>query len=180
MRIQRSIMRCSIVFWALLLAVSPIAASEGEDAEVSPLREEGPRPASGPEAALEIFVEAARESDWARCSQMMHPEALAEFHKAFVAIAQSDESGEVARFFFGLESGEEVAKLSPASTFEKVMQASIAMFPVNCAKVMATSAIESPISARESSKRTVMVVGSLLCFIALKKFECFSFLIKKG
>ena len=129
MRIHSSITRCCFVFWALLLAISPILGREGENTNVPSLGEEEARVAFGPEAAFKTFVEAARENDWAACSQMMHPEALAEFHRAFTSIARSDESGEVARMFFGVESGEDVVKLSPSSSFERVMQAIIAMYP---------------------------------------------------
>ncbi len=79
--------------------------------------------------AFHEYMAAMNANDWGAASRMMHPEALDEFHRVFVALSAADTSGEVSQMFFGVQSAEEVKALSPEIAFEKVMVGMIASQP---------------------------------------------------
>lgn len=124
-----SIIWCAIVVWAAISVCTPTLAQERPESDMSSPIVGQAHPVSGPETTFERFMDAMRRSDWAACSRIMHPEALAEFHAIFSAMSQADESGEEARMFLGVEKPEEAATLSPKATFERVMQGIIAINP---------------------------------------------------
>ena len=105
-----------LVLWG---SAAPLSSSTAQESS-----------SDGPEAVFEEYMAAMRTGDWAACSRIMHSEALAEFHQAYVSLAQSDKSGEVASVFFGVESPDSVAKVTPEACFERVMNVVMGLDPM--------------------------------------------------
>lgn len=96
------------------------------------------KPVAGADAAFEKLFDTMRKNDWAACSRMMHPDALAEFHRFFASLAEADESGEMARDFLGVQKPQDVITLTPSDMFERVMRGVSAMDPV-MSEILSTS-----------------------------------------
>lgn len=78
--------------------------------------------AGTPEATAEQLFTAMHRADWNTYTQLMHPEALVEFHHFLEIISQADSSGTFARLFLDMESPQAQASLTPENAFAKSMQ----------------------------------------------------------
>ncbi|MAE29951.1 MAG: hypothetical protein CMJ87_13365 [Planctomycetes bacterium] len=86
-------------------------------------------PDPAPEAAFDAYMATMQANDWDAAATLMHPDALAELHETFIALARKDGAGEVARLFFDVQSAEEVAALTPAQGFVRLMAGLMALKP---------------------------------------------------
>jgi hypothetical protein len=73
-------------------------------------------------ALFQQYVDALKGGDWDATARMMHPDALAEMHEVFVALAELDGTGEVAEEFFGVQTLAEVQAHTPEQTFAAIMR----------------------------------------------------------
>jgi len=108
-----------LVALALPACKTTTAASGPAQAQMDP----------GPVAAFDAYMVTMQTSDWEGSAALMHPDALAEMHEAFVGLARVDTSGEVAQVFFGLETAEQVEALTPPQVFASLMEGMVALKP---------------------------------------------------
>jgi len=81
------------------------------------------------EALFASYVDALKRGDWDAAAGVMHPDALAEVHEVFTALARLDTSGEVAREFLGVETADEVEAFTPSQTFARILQTLLGQDP---------------------------------------------------
>lgn len=74
-----------------------------------------------PEAVAKAYFAAMQASDWDKCADLLHPEALGSMKRTFAKIINADVSGGAAKTIFGLKTNEEFASLSGATIFERLM-----------------------------------------------------------
>jgi hypothetical protein len=86
---------------ALLVALAaPAVSARGQEA------------AETPEQVTQAFLQATRDTYWARMAALLHPTALAQFHSFFAPIlqCQTPEADEARRQIFGLTSAVQTAR----------------------------------------------------------------------
>ncbi len=74
-----------------------------------------------PESVAKAYFAAMQASDWDKCADLLHPEALGSMKRTFAKIINADVSGGAAKTIFGLKTNEEFASLSGATIFERLM-----------------------------------------------------------
>ncbi|MDX2042558.1 MAG: hypothetical protein SF097_15160 [Acidobacteriota bacterium] len=74
-----------------------------------------------PEAVAKAYFAAMQASDWDKCADLLHPEALGSMKRTFAKIINADVSGGAAKTIFGLKTNEEFASLSGATIFERLL-----------------------------------------------------------
>jgi hypothetical protein len=65
-----------------------------------------------PEQVTQAFLQATRDTNWARMAALLHPTALAQFHSFFAPVlqCQTPEANEIRRQIFGITSAVETAR----------------------------------------------------------------------
>ena len=81
------------------------------------------------EEAMGKMVSAMGAGDWDAFAELMHPEALEEFHRSFSSAATHEEMKELVSVFFEVEDSEGLALLSPQEAFARFMRSMIAQQP---------------------------------------------------
>ncbi len=76
-----------------------------------------------PESVALAYVAASQQGDWPKTTALMHPEALAQFKKAFAPVFDSKDPKAVAGIgaIFGINSREEFDALTGGQLLEKLM-----------------------------------------------------------
>lgn len=73
------------------------------------------------EAVAKSYFAAMQAGDWAKCANLMHPEALVSMKRTFGSIVKADKSGEASKALFGLKNPAEFDQLSETAVFDKLM-----------------------------------------------------------
>lgn len=71
----------------------------------------------------------AKKGDWASYANLMHPEALSSLKKIFRPIAKADESGQVLRRLFGVQSLDRYDSMADTAIFQALMSNLTRNFP---------------------------------------------------
>lgn len=82
-----------------------------------------------PEAVAKAYFAAMQASDWDKCANLLHPDALGSMKRTFAAIINADVSGGAAKAIFGLKSNEEFAQLTGSAIFERLMNFMVGAVP---------------------------------------------------
>lgn len=74
-------------------------------------------PAETPEQVAQQYLQATRDTDWARVAGLLHPDALAQLHGFFAPIlqCQTPEAAEARRQIFGITSSVQAARTSDSA-----------------------------------------------------------------
>lgn len=129
-RSLRPLFSLSALALLLLLAPGLLAAQETEATETFSAvdqpsdpqdRDSPPAGASSPEELAELMFKAAQQEDFDRYAELMHPQALSDFHDLFSSLVKADPSGQVATQLFGLENPDAFDELAPHDSFVQVM-----------------------------------------------------------
>lgn len=74
-------------------------------------------PVEAPEQVAQQFLQATRDTDWARMAGLLHPDALAQLHGFFAPIlqCQTPEAAEARRQIFGITSAVQAARTSDSA-----------------------------------------------------------------
>ena len=126
---------------ALLAAIFFLPSARAAEAKHAP---------TGAEVVVPAYMEAIRIGDWQKPGHLLHPEALAEMRRVFVALTSADPTGQAAKQLFNLADGETLEALPPADVFARFMSALVSQTD-GLKDLLASTQVQTLGSVSESS-----------------------------
>jgi len=126
--------RCRVLFLVSCLLALVVAATHAQGADKPPQSGDGAAqgqniPTNNPERLVTRMLEAMRSDNWPVVATLLHPEALASFHRIVTSFIAADVTGVAGKHFLQLKDAESVAALTPEVVFARCMGSMTTMVP---------------------------------------------------